>query len=79
MVLAIVTMVIHFVLAILFVIWGIIRFFTRTLYDSMTFVFLKMFARVPGIDTSMAWKIGGPGVGRTYFYSIEDEDFILLI
>lgn len=67
--------VLHIILAIFFIIWGIIRFCGRTLYDCIMFICLKMCARVPGIDTSMAWKIAGPGVGRNYFYSIEDDDF----
>ena len=42
------------------------------------YLVVKKLGRVPITDTKIAWKIGGFGISRNYYYSIEEEDIILL-
>lgn len=75
---ALTLLVLHFVLALFFVVWGPIRYCLRTLYDSLMFCMLKCSARIPSIDTQFSKKISGPGIGRQFFYSISENSLLAL-
>lgn len=59
--------------------YGYIRYGLRTLYDAIMFRLITMFARSPVTDTSMAWKISGPGISDTYYQSIKSTDIYILV
>ena len=68
----------HVFLVFFFIIWGFLRFIFRTLYDSCMFVVIYLLGRVPETNSCIAWKIGGPGISRDYYYSMEMEEVYLL-
>lgn len=43
----------------------------------MLFIISKL-GRTPSRDTAIAKKISGPGMSRSYFYSINEEDVYVL-
>ena len=66
--------------------WGIfmflfsfIRFISRRIYDAFTYSIITCLAKVPKTDSSVAWKIKGPGINRGSFYRISIEDALTLL
>ena len=54
------------------------RYIVRTLYDGFMFLIVYCLGRVPENDTCIAWKIGGPGISRNFYFSMEVEDVYML-
>jgi hypothetical protein len=62
------------ILSLLIVIFSIFRYILRSIYDCFMMIFVLCFAKVPMEDSSIAWKIGGPGVTRIFYNQITVED-----
>lgn len=53
---------------------GIIRYWFRILWDSLTFhLFIKKCAKIPSSDSLAVKRIAGPGLIQNYYYSIKPE------
>jgi hypothetical protein len=66
-------------LPIFMVIFGSSRWCLRSIYDSLTICLIRCNGHIPKADTSFAWKISGPGSGRSLFYKLEIEEALLLV
>lgn len=64
----------HFILSIL-------RYIIINFYNFFTFnVVVKCLGRVPVSESSVAFRISGPGVGKmNFFYNLNHEDIHLLV
>lgn len=51
----------------------------RTLTDKIMLFLIKHLGRTPSRDTAIAWKISGPGMSKTYFMSIREDNLYVLI
>ena len=51
----------------------------RTLTDRVMLLVFRKLGRTPSRDTAIAKKISGPGMSRSYFYSINEEDVYVLV
>jgi hypothetical protein len=71
--------VVQLLTAIFMLFFGFLRYFIRTLYDVLTLGFIKCFAKVPKTDSSVAWKIKGPGINRTQFSRVSIDDALTLL
>lgn len=67
------------IFAVAFAMLGLLRFLVRRIYDTIAFFFIKCCARAPIGDTWMAWKVAGPGVSRSYYQTIHEADFYVLV
>lgn len=50
----------------------------RTFTDTIMLFIISKLGRTPSRDTAIAKKISGPGMSRSYFYSINEEDVYVL-
>lgn len=50
----------------------------RTFTDAIMACLISCLGRTPSRDTAIAKKISGPGMSRSYFYSIAEEDVYIL-
>lgn len=56
---------------------GVIRYWFRILWDSVTFhLFIKKCAKIPSSDSLAVKRIAGPGLIQNYYYSIKPEQAI---
>jgi hypothetical protein len=76
---AILAIIGQILLSIFMIIFGISRWCLRSLYDALTYTIIRCNGRIPKADTSFAWKISGPGYGRTVYYKLEIEEALLLV
>lgn len=71
--------VLQVLVAILAFIWAQLRFLVRTIYDFLMLQIVKCFAKIPKSDTSMAWKIRGPGMNRSQFLKLSVDESLILV
>jgi hypothetical protein len=76
---AVVLSVLHIVWGLIVIIYAVLRYMIRSIYDCITFQFIKCCGRIPRRDTSYARIISGPGVSGKYFYKINLEDIFILL
>lgn len=50
--------------------WVVIRQLFRITFDALILCLIGRLGRVPSHNTSMAWKISGPGMSKEYYMSI---------
>lgn len=43
------------------------------------FIFVKCCARVPVSENAVAWRVGGPGIGKSFYYTLEEDDLRILM
>ena len=75
----VVLMIVQLLTAIFMLLFGIFRYILRTIYDALTLMFIKCFAKVPKTDSSVAWKISGPGLNRNYFFKVSIDDALTIV
>ena len=51
----------------------------RSFYDLIMYFVVKCFGRVPVSETNIAKRISGPGLGRSYYYTIDEDEVYLII
>ena len=57
-------------ICLLYIIFLILQRLLRTFTDTIIICFVGCCGRTPSTDTAIAHKISGPGMSRSYFYSI---------
>lgn len=72
-------LLLHPIVAGLVVVWAVLRFLFRSLYDKFMFCTVSCCGRSPVRDTGIAWKISGPGLSRQYYQSIKEGDVYVLV
>lgn len=65
--------------AIFMLIFAHLRYVMRTIYDAFTMCLIGCFAKVPKTDSSVAWKVSGPGINRAAFKKISIDDALMLL
>jgi hypothetical protein len=62
-------------------VFGTLRFIILHVYGFFTYnIVIKCLGRVPVSESAVAFRVGGPGVGKTkFFYSLHEEDLTLLV
>lgn len=60
-------------------IWALLSIFVRFFYDKLMIMIIKCLAKIPRTDSSVAWKIRGPGLNRTQFTKISIDDSLTLL
>jgi hypothetical protein len=60
-------------------VFGCLRWLIRGFYDCLTFIIIRCNGNIPKVNTSIAWRIAGPGISRSLFYRIEVDDGLLLV
>jgi hypothetical protein len=68
-----------FTLSFICVIFAYSRYVCRTVYDWIMFILIKSIGRSPVTDSSVAWKIAGPGITGSYYQSIRSTDIYILV
>jgi hypothetical protein len=53
--------------------WASLRFTLRSLRDSLTWLFIRKYSRIPASNTFLAWRIHGPGLAPTEYYQLPVE------
>ncbi|CAD8119201.1 unnamed protein product [Paramecium sonneborni] len=61
------------------IIFGHFRYVFRSLYDCLMILFVKCLGRVPATENWLAWKISGPGISRQYYFTIKNEEVLILV
>lgn len=74
-----ITVIGQIILSVLITLWALITYFTRSIYDGCTYCIIKCNGNIPKANTSLAWRISGPGTSRTVFYKLEIEEALLLV
>lgn len=59
--------------------WGCFMRGFRTVTDTVMLFFIKKLGRTPSRNTAIAKKISGPGMSKSYYMSINEEDVYILI
>lgn len=75
---AVTLLIVKPILFVIIIVFGICRFVVRSFYDIVMMIFVFLFGRVPASDTSIAWKISGPVVSRTFYDKMSIEDALKL-
>jgi hypothetical protein len=65
--------VVHPVASMAHFLWTFSSFVVRSLRDSVTWLFIRKYSRVPATDTFLAWRIHGPGLASTQYYRMPVE------
>jgi hypothetical protein len=79
LILSFVGLFLHIILVIFFLIFAILRYTIRSIYDCFMLLLVKCLGRVPASDTAIAWRVQGPGLAFQYYTSIELKDIMLLV
>lgn len=67
------------IISVLIFLFAQLRFVLRVVYDFFMYYIVKCLAKVPIIDTCLAWKKAGPELFRNRFVDIADQDIITLV
>ena len=65
--------------ALIVLVFSFIRIVLRFLYDILMYGLVNCCAKLPKTDSSMAWKIKGPGLSKQYYNHIKLEDALLIV
>ncbi|CAD8182894.1 unnamed protein product [Paramecium pentaurelia] len=65
--------------SIFMIIFGHLRYIIRSLYDCLMILFVKCLGRVPATENWLAWKVSGPGISRKYYFTIKNEEALILV
>ena len=63
----------------LYIVFLAIQRVFRAFTDQIMLLIFKKLGRTPSRDTVITKKISGPGMSRSYFYSVNEEDVYVLI
>jgi hypothetical protein len=77
--LALLLLLLHPLFALFILLFSVVRFLFRTLYDKFMFCTVSCCGRSPVRDTGIAWKISGPGLSRQYYQSVRENDVYVLV
>lgn len=75
----IVVCIVQLLTAIFMILWAPLRYLLRTFYDALTLMIIKCLAKIPKTDSSMAWKISGPGLNKELFVKISIDDALTIL
>jgi hypothetical protein len=78
-VLCILLIVLTPIASLLMLVMACFRYVMRRLYDRIMYIFISCCGRSPIKETSVAWKVSGPGSARNYFFNIKESDVYILV
>lgn len=61
-------------LSVFHLVFSLLRYILRTVYDSVTYCIICTCGRVPVTENWLAWRVSGPGIGQDFYYSMEKSD-----
>lgn len=65
-------------LMLLFLFLRLMQLILTTIRDKIMYCLIACLGRTPSNDTAMAWKISGPGMARSFYNSVHQEDVYIL-